>query len=133
MRFLLDTHSFLWFIGGDEQLPQVARQLIAEIDNKIFLSIASLWEIALKVSLGKLILGKPFDELIPEQLISNEITILPIDITALSLVSNLHFYHRDPFDRIIIAQAMVEEMPIIGRDSEFAKYPIELIWRTHPG
>ena len=125
MRFLLDTHSFLWFIGGDEQLPQVARQLIAEIDNKIFLSIASLWEIALKVSLGKLILGKPFDELIPEQLISNEITILPIDIPAFSLVSNLRFYHRDPFDRIIIAQAMVEEMPIIGRDPEFAKYPIE--------
>ena len=99
--------------------------MIAEIDNKIFLSIASLWEIALKVSLGKLILGKPFDELIPEQLISNEITILPIDIPAFSLVSNLRFYHRDSFDRIIIAQAMVEEMPLIGRDPEFAKYPIE--------
>ena len=132
MRFLLDTHSFLCFIGGDEQLPLVSRQLIADGNNDIFLSIASLWEIAIKLSLRKLTLGKSFEELIPEQLIYNDFNVLPIDIKTLSLVSHLQFHHRDPFDRLIIAQAMVGEIPIIGRDSRFARYPIELIWQSHP-
>ena len=132
MRFLLDTHSFLWFIGGDEQLPLAARQVIAEIDHEIFLSIASLWEIAIKVSLGKLGLRKPFDELIVEQLSTNDIKVLPIDIGTLSLVTNLQFHHRDPFDRLIIAQAILEKMPIIGKDSEFARYPVDLVWKSYP-
>lgn len=129
MRLLLDTHSFLWFIGGDEQLPEVAREIIAQMDNEVLLSVASLWEIAIKASLGRLILGKPFEELIPEHLVLNDIKILPIDLDDLSVVSRLPFHHRDPFDRLIIAQAMTKQIPIVGKDPYFARYPVELIWQ----
>ena len=132
MKFLLDTHTFLWFIGGDNQLSLYARNLIAEIENDIFLSSASLWEIALKTSIGKLDLGKPFDELIPEQLITNEITLLPIGIQALSVLTKLPFHHRDPFDRLLIAQSIAEKLPIISKDNQFSSYSIDLIWQRNP-
>lgn len=132
MRLLLDTHSFLWFIGGDERLSEVARELISDIDNEVLLSLGSLWEIAIKVSIGKLALGKPFEELIPEQLVLNEIAVLPIGLDDLSLVAKLPFHHRDPFDRLIIAQAITGELPIVGKDAEFTQYSVELIWRTVP-
>jgi PIN domain nuclease of toxin-antitoxin system len=96
------------------------------------LSVASLWEIAIKFSLGKLTLGKPFDEIIPEQLTINDITILPIDTSALNQVSNLPFHHRDPFDRMIIAQAIAETMSVIGKDAIFSSYDIKLIWNNEP-
>lgn len=128
MRILLDTHSFLWFIGGDDELPPAAREEISTIENRVFLSVASLWEIAIKTSLGRLILGKPFEELMAEQLILNEIELLPIELGDLSLVARLPFHHRDPFDRLIIAQAVTRNLTIVGKDSEFAKYPIELFW-----
>ncbi|MDQ7783826.1 MAG: type II toxin-antitoxin system VapC family toxin [Desulfomonilaceae bacterium] len=131
MRLLLDTHSFLWFIGGNEQLPQAAREIIIRMDNEVLLSIASLWEIAIKTSLGRLILGRPFEELIPEQIILNEIGILPIGLDDLSTVIKLPFHHRDPFDRLIIAQAMTKGLPIMGNDAQFARYPVELVWHSH--
>ncbi len=132
MRLLLDTHSFLWFIAGDEQLSAVAREIIADMDNEVLLSVASLWEIAIKVSLGKLTLGKPFEELIPEQLVLNNIDVLPIGLDDLSLVATLPLHHRDPFDRLIIAQAITGELPIVGKDSAFTQYPVDLIWQTYP-
>ncbi|MEM7114728.1 MAG: type II toxin-antitoxin system VapC family toxin [Chloroflexota bacterium] len=98
MRFLLDTHSFLWFIGGNEQMPMAVRQLISNVDNEILISVASLWEIAIKVKIGKLSLGKPFEELIPQQLSQNEFKILPIHLNDLGLISQLPLHHRDPFD-----------------------------------
>ncbi|MGA7876586.1 MAG: type II toxin-antitoxin system VapC family toxin [Desulfoferrobacter sp.] len=128
MRLLLDTHTFLWFIVGDERLPQVARNMIADIANEVLLSVASLWEIAIKTSLGKLVLGRPFEELIPEQLILNRIEILPIGLDDLSEVARLPFHHRDPFDRLIIAQAVRKGLPIVGKDGEFAFYQVQLIW-----
>jgi PIN domain nuclease of toxin-antitoxin system len=132
VRFLLDTHSFLWFIGGDKRLPLTARQLVADIDNEVFLSVVSLWEIAIKVSLKKLTLSKPFDELIPRQLAINEITILPIDFDALNLMIGLPFHHRDPFDRLLIAQATSQKLPIISKDAAFVKYPVDVIWQNQP-
>ncbi|MEW6348120.1 MAG: type II toxin-antitoxin system VapC family toxin [Thermodesulfobacteriota bacterium] len=128
MRLLLDTHSFLWFIGGAEQLPKTAREAIADAGNEVLLSVASLWEIAVKSSLGKLILGRPFGELIPEQLALNEIETLPIGLDDLSTLTKLPFHHRDPSDRLIIAQALTKGLPIVGRDAEFAGYEVELIW-----
>lgn len=128
MRLLLDTHSFLWFIGGDEQMPELVRQLIANSENEVWLSIASLWEIAIKVSIGKLTLRQPFAELIPKQLILNDIEVLSIGFDDLSLVANLPFHHRDPFDRLIIAQAITKGLPVVGKDSQFSNYSIELIW-----
>ena len=132
MRLLLDTHSFLWFIGGDEQLSDIARELISDIDNEVLLSVGSLWEIAIKVSIGRLTLSKPFEELIPEQLVLNEIAVLPVGLDDLSLIAKLPFHHRDPFDRLIITQAITSELPIVSKDTEFTQYPVELIWRTVP-
>lgn len=128
MRFLLDTHTFLWFIGGDERLSATARQLIADIEHELFLSTVSLWEIALKTGLGKLTLRKSFDELFPSELKANEITVLAIDIDALSHLINLPFHHRAPFDRLLIAQAIARQLPIIGKDSAFKAYAVDLIW-----
>lgn len=133
MRLLLDTHTFLWFIGGDERLPRVARDMIADIANEVLFSVASLWEIAIKTSLGRLTLGRPFEELIPEQLILNRIEVLPIGLDDLGEVVKLPFHHRDPFDRLIIAQAVRKGLPIVGKDGEFSMYPVRLIWDHDAG
>lgn len=128
MRFLLDTHAFLWFIGGDNRLSPVAKQLITNIDNEVCLSIVSLWEIALKVSLQKLTLQQPFETLIPTQLAANEIEIISIDMETLTQLVTLPFHHRDPFDRLLIAQAITKKLPLISKDAAFASYPVERIW-----
>jgi PIN domain nuclease of toxin-antitoxin system len=128
MRVLLDTHSFLWFITGDDKLSNRAKDLITDLSNQVLVSVASLWEISIKASLGKLILSRPFEELIPEQLALNEIDGLPINLDHLAKLINLPFYHRDPFDRLIIAQELVEELPIISKDPVFKAYSIEVIW-----
>jgi len=128
MKYLLDTHTLLWFLQGDKKLSDKARQLIDSPRNSQFLSIVSLWEIALKVSLGKLVLDKPFERLFPEQLHFNRIQILNITVDSLIKLTTLPFHHRDPFDRLIIAQALVEEFPIIGADTAFDAYGISREW-----
>ncbi|HEV7517108.1 MAG TPA: type II toxin-antitoxin system VapC family toxin [Thermoanaerobaculia bacterium] len=127
MRFLLDTHIFLWFIGGSERLRDPARTLLVDPENEALLSVASLWEIAIKVNLGKLTLERPFEELIPEQLSVAEIDRLPIRMEHLATLSKLSLYHRDPFDRLIIAQAIAEGVPVLSSDPEFRKYPVQVI------
>lgn len=128
MRVLLDTHSFLWFISGSPNLSATARSLIEDSSNQPYLSVASLWEIAIKVSIGKLSLGQPFEVLIPQQLTRNGIDLLGIEISHAAVVSKLPFHHRDPFDRLLIAQAMVEQMPIVGADSAFDAYNAKRLW-----
>jgi PIN domain nuclease of toxin-antitoxin system len=128
MRALIDTSTFLWFISGSDKLSADARLHIADIENEIFLSVASLWEIAIKTSIGKLELLLPFDQLIPEHLEQNDITVLPIQIPHLFKVTNLAFHHRDPFDRLIIAQGLAEQLPVITNDAAFSQYPVQLIW-----
>jgi PIN domain nuclease of toxin-antitoxin system len=128
MKILLDTNSFLWFISGSERLSINARDRIADLDNQLFLSSASLWEIAIKVSIGKLELLQPYNQLIPQQLEENDINILPIELSHLTTVVELPFYHRDPFDRLIIAQALTEDLPVVSPDSLFSQYAIKLIW-----
>ena len=103
MKYLLDTHTLLWFLKGDKKLSDKARQLIDSRNNEKCLSIVSLWEIAIKVSLGKLVLNKPFEKLFPEQLDFNRIGILDITVDNLIKLTTLPFHHRDPFDRLIIA------------------------------
>ncbi len=107
MRILLDTQAFLWFITDDPKLSAVASSLIENPDNERLLSIASLWEIAIKMSLGKLELEKPFEELIPHQLDLNDIDVLAIEIAHLKKVAVMPFHHRDPFDRLIIVQSLM--------------------------
>jgi len=124
MRLLLDTHTFLWFIMGSPALTAEARDLIEDVTSEKFLSIASLWEIAIKLSTGKLSLSAPFDELIPQQLSLNGFELLNIKIAHAAMVATLPFHHRDPFDRLIIAQAVVEKMSIVSIDAVFDNYPI---------
>ena len=128
MRYLLDTHSLIWFIGGDPQLSSQARSLIGDERNELLVSIASLWEIAIKTSFGKLTLSAPFDELIPAQLKLNGIDLLNIKVDHLSTLTTLPFHHRDPFDRLIIAQAIVEKLPVISLDGAFDAYGVTRHW-----
>ena len=128
MKYLLDTHTLLWFLKGDKKLRDKARQLIDSPHNAKFLSIVSLWEIAVKVSLGKLVLDKSFERLFPEQLYFSRIEILDITVDSLIKLTTLPFHHRDPFDRLIIAQALVEGIPIIGADAAFDAYGISREW-----
>jgi PIN domain nuclease of toxin-antitoxin system len=128
MKIILDTHTFLWFVAGNPKLSAHARELIEMPDNQRLFSVASAWEIAIKLSLGKLTLTGQFKDLIPNQLYTNDITLLPIVTSHLSTVIELPFHHRDPFDRLIIAQAATENIPVITADRAFASYEIEQLW-----
>ncbi|ETR69454.1 MAG: PilT protein-like protein [Candidatus Magnetoglobus multicellularis str. Araruama] len=128
MRALLDTNSFLWFISGNEKLSIKARNFIEDFENELVLSIASLWEIAIKVSIGKLQLLKHFDILIPEKIEENEIEILNLELNHFSTMMKLPFHHRDPFDRIIIAQSITENISVITSDGIFEDYLVKVIW-----
>ncbi len=128
MDLLLDTHSLLWFIAGDDKLNKPTRQLIANLNNRTKISVVSLWEMTIKIGTGKLTLARPFEELFPKQLILNEIEILPIKLEHISVLAQLPLYHRDPFDRMIIAQTIAENLQVISKDKIFQKYPVKVIW-----
>jgi PIN domain nuclease of toxin-antitoxin system len=128
MNLLLDTHTFLWFIMGSPHLSADTRALIEDLANERFLSVASLWEIAIKLNIGRLALTAPFDVLIPQQLSLNSIELLNIKIDHAMVVATLPLHHRDSFDRLLIAQAMVEKMPIVGIDKAFDAYPVTRLW-----
>jgi len=127
MKLLLDTHTFLWFIDDSPQLSQKWKALL-EADNELLLSIASLWEIAIKLRLSKLTVAMPVEVLMTQQLTQNDIALLPITVAPLMIVSTLPLHHRDPFDRLLIAQAMVEQMPIVSADPAFDAYPVQRLW-----
>lgn len=128
MRLLLDTSSFLWFVAGSGRLSGRARNLMEDFDNELVLSVASLWEMAIKVSVGKLELPEDFDRFIPEKLEENEIEILHVRLAHLSEMIKLPFHHRDPFDRLIIAQSVSENLPVIACDGIFREYPLDIMW-----
>ena len=127
MDLLLVTHAFIWFINGDSQLPATIENLIADISNKCFLSIVSIWEIAIKVSLNKLELQGDFNH-IAGFLTDNDIEVLPITFVHLQRLLQPDFIHRDPFDRIIIAQALTENLTIVTRDGILHQYGANIIW-----
>jgi PIN domain nuclease of toxin-antitoxin system len=126
MRQLLDTQSFIWFITGSSKITPSSRVQIE--DNENFLSIVSIWEIAIKSSIGKLNLGLSIDDLVEQQVINNSIELLPITVAHLGTVAVLPLHHRDPFDCLIISQAIVEQMPIVGADQMFDSYEVERLW-----
>ncbi|MGA7731655.1 MAG: type II toxin-antitoxin system VapC family toxin [Chloroflexia bacterium] len=128
MRVLLDTQAFLWFVSGDARLSADARQLIEDTSNERIISVVSLWEIAIKFSIGKLNLALPFAIFIPQQLHKNLIDQLDITFDHLATVTILPFHHKDPFDRLMIAQAIVEQVPVISIDSTFDLYGITRLW-----
>ena len=127
MEYLLDTHAFLWFINGHAELSPRAKNIIENPENAVYLSIASFWEIGIKLNIGKLILDLSFDEL-KKEADKNDFRALPIQFEDIRLLTTLELYHKDPFDRILIAQAMQNKMTIITRDSNFSAYPVKIIW-----
>jgi PIN domain nuclease of toxin-antitoxin system len=128
MRILLDTHVLIWLVEGDKNLSTVARSAIEDEDNSLYLSIASLWEITIKLSLGKLDLQLSVDEMVESFLIPGGIEILQIETSHLSILRDLPLHHRDPFDRLIIAQAQAEKMTLISADGVFDLYGVDLRW-----
>ena len=128
MNLLLDTHAFLWFIANDPRLSRQAHSLIQAPANRRWLSIASLWEMAIKVSLGKLTLAQPFDQFIPRQLQLNQIEVLSIELSHVAAVVAMPFHHRDPFDRLMAAQCQIEGLPIVSADLVFDAYSIRRVW-----
>ncbi len=128
MKVLLDTHTFLYFISGSPDLSNVARTAIETPNNQRFLSIASLWEISIKVSIQKLQIGMSMSELIRRQVHGNAIEILQIEPHHLDQCVTLPFHHKDPFDRLIIAQSFSENMPLVTKDSAFRTYGLSMIW-----
>lgn len=128
MQLLLDTHALLWWINDAEELSAKARKAIANGDNDCFLSLASCWEIAIKCSLGKLTLAQSVEQFIPDQLHRNGIRLLPIDFRHVAKVAALPFHHRDPFDRLLVAQAASEKMTLVTADQAMTRYGIKCLW-----
>jgi PIN domain nuclease of toxin-antitoxin system len=126
MTILLDTHTLIWFLDNDPQLPIKTRTLI-ETTPTVFVSIVSLWEIAIKANIGKLSLSFPFNTIEPT-LNSQGITQLPISFNDLEIYLNLPLHHRDPFDRILIAQAMNHNLTFISKDTQLTPYKIQCQW-----
>ena len=123
MRFLVDTHALLWALGEPSALSPAARDAIANPSNLIMASSASLWECAIKASIGKLELPEDFFESVPEA----GYEVLPIGIPHLNVYRTLPMHHRDPFDRMLVAQARAEALTLISRDPEIARYDIEIL------
>lgn len=127
MNLLLDTHVFLWFVNDDPKLSDHLKDSIEDDNNIIYLSMASLWEMSIKFNLGKLTLEPNYEEFVEREVITSSIKVLKIGLEHLKINVSLPFHHRDPFDRLIIAQAVVENLPLVSVDSAFDKYSVTLI------
>jgi PIN domain nuclease of toxin-antitoxin system len=127
MRFLIDTHTFLWLMTDSPQLSSHAKETL-ESDADLLISVASLWEIAIKNNIGKLSLSAPFETFIPQQLTHNQIEVLPITLEHLNLIVTLPLHHRDPFDRLLICQSLAEQIPILSADKTLDRYSVNRIW-----
>jgi PIN domain nuclease of toxin-antitoxin system len=128
MKLLLDTQALLWFILDDSRLSKKAQESIVATDTMIYISPASLWEIAIKISIGKYALPAPFAAFWNKQFQTNDFTLLPITVLHTARVVDLPFHHRDPFDRLIIAQSLEEVIPVVSNDDIFDHYGVERIW-----
>lgn len=128
MKLLLDTHALLWFLAGDVRLSATARAAIEDLGNTRLFSVASAWELAIRASLGKLALTRPFHELIPVQLRNNSIQLLQISPDHLDALLTIPFHHRDPFDRMLISQATLEAAVLVSADATLDRYGINRLW-----
>ncbi|MEW6429758.1 MAG: type II toxin-antitoxin system VapC family toxin [Thermodesulfobacteriota bacterium] len=131
-RLLLDTHVFLWWVADDPNLPAMARQAIADVNNECCLSLASCREIVIRTSLGKLRLTMPVGRFLTEQLAANGFSLLPIELRHAARVAKLPFHHRAPFDRLLIAQAITEKLTMVTADSLFSNYGVTTLWQPPP-
>lgn len=127
MRLLLDTHTFLWWVADDARLSAKARAAVTDA-TEVFLSVASCWEMAIKLGLQRLTLALPIDRFVSEHLGINQFTLLAIELDQLARVTALPFHHRDPFDRLLAAQALQEQLTIVSADAVFRKYRVKTVW-----
>lgn len=128
MRLLLDTHAFLWFVLNDAQLSVPARTAISDPANDVLVSPATYWEIAIKVSTGKYTLASPYQDFIQHNLDANDFEILPIDVRHTARVAAMPFHHKDPFDRLLIAQALAEDISLVSNEALFDAYGVRRLW-----
>lgn len=128
MKLLFDTHAFIWWDSNPTRLPAQILALCQNPDNDLLLSVASVWEMQIKMQMGKLKLTTPLREIIESQQQTNQITMLPITLPHVLALETLPPHHKDPFDRLLIAQAIVEDAVLITGDAVFAKYSVKLIW-----
>ena len=128
MRILLDTQVFLWWIAADERLSSLSGGIMQDGSNELLFSAASGWEIAIKAGLGRIELPRPLERFISDQLSRNRISVLPVHLSHALHVDSLPLHHRDPFDRMLVAQAQLEDVPILSSDSWLSKYDVEVLW-----
>jgi PIN domain nuclease of toxin-antitoxin system len=128
MRLLLDTHTFIWYVTDNPKLSAHVKLLIEDENNEKLVSIASIWEMAIKHSIGRLNFSLPFMEFVGQQLTVSNIGLLEINLQHIEVVASLPLHHRDPFDRLIIAQSMVEQIPILSVDAIYDAYAIARVW-----
>lgn len=128
MELLLDTQAFLWFTLRDQRLSQRAREAIEAADSLLMISPVCFWEIAIKVKLGKLAVPEPFRNFIDEELTANDILVLPITVEHAAMTLTFPFHHRDPFDRMLAAQALTEGWPVVSSDDILDAYGVTRIW-----
>ena len=127
MRHLVDTHIFLWLSVGSARIPPDIVNILDDPDNEVFVSIATAWEIAIKVSLGKLNVPLDVQHWVPVQLQASSLAVLPVSLAHALAVVELPLHHRDPFDRLLIAQAQVEDMTLVTADAWFSNYDVRLL------
>jgi len=128
VKVLLDTHAFLWWTTDDARLSERARAAIADGRNEVFFSAASGWEIAIKAGLGRLEVPEDLEAFVTEQLSKNAFRMLPVHLGHALRVRALPGHHRDPFDRLLVAQSILEGLPILSADPQVAFYPVEVVW-----
>ena len=129
MKLLLDTHTFIWWYNEPQRLPAKVLLACQDVENSLMLSVASAWEMQIKVQLGKLRLAKPLPEIIRHQQDQNQLQVLPITLPVVYALDNLPLNnHRDPFDRLLIAQAQVDNLLLVSNDSQFGQYAVSLFW-----
>ena len=128
MKVLVDTHTFIWALEGDPRLSKRAKQILTSDSNELVFSLASLWEIAVKIQIGKLgTLGSSV-VYVRDEVEEYGMEILPIHYSHILALERLPFHHKEPFDRLILAQAVAESLPLLSDDSQFPAYPVKLLW-----
>jgi len=128
MRVLIDSHALIWYVDQDNLLSPASHAAISDPTNDLLLSAGSIWEIGIKVGLGKLILTEPFKPWMNQAISDLDVTVLPLTVEYVDVQSNLPRHHGDPFDRLIVAQAIIEQVPIISADANLDAYGITRIW-----
>ena len=127
MKLLLDTHIFLWWADNPEKLSQAALSALQDEANELLLSVASVWEMQIKIQLGKLKLSRPLKHLIKNQQETNQLNLLPVELKHVLALDALPFHHKDPFDRLLMAQSIEEELTLVSADSQFSAYSVRLL------